>query len=231
MRNTIAVFKNQFNEFMADKEQLILFILFPALAFFQTRIVDLDYGMSPSQIVKGMASLFASVVMIMILPPIIAEHRENGSLRFMVMSGIKPFSYLLGIGSFFMVINMLVAGFFVWLGEFRGSALINFMLTMFLAVSCSILIGSIIGIVSKNRQKAVSFSIPIGMGLVMLPMFGEVLESIQPLLNILYLERINNMMLEVQTGAFMTDLFVVLVNIAMLVLIFAGIFKSKGLKS
>lgn len=126
MRNTIAVFKNQFNEFMADKEQLIVFILFPALAFFQTRIVDLDYGVSPSQIVKGMASIFASVVMIMILPPIIAEHRENGSLRFMVMSGIKPISYLMGIGGFFMVINMLVAWFFVWLGEFRGSALINF---------------------------------------------------------------------------------------------------------
>lgn len=72
---------------------------------------------------------------------------------------------------------------------------------------------------------------PIGMGLVMLPMFGEMLELIQPLLNILYLERINNMMLEVQTGAFMSDLFIVISNIAALVLIFVGIFKSKGLKS
>lgn len=231
MRNTIAVFKNQLNEFTADKEQLMMFILFPALAFFQARIMDLDDGVYPYQIVKGIASMFASVVMIMFIPPIIAEHRENGSLRFMVMSGIKPISYLLGIGGFFIVINMLVAGFFAWLGEFRGYSLMNFMLTMFLAVSCSILIGAIIGILSKNRQKAIGLSMPIGFGLAMLPMFGEVLEPIQPFLNILYFERINNMMLEVQTGEFMTDLVIVLANINVLVLIFAGLFKSKGMKS
>jgi len=231
MRNTIAIFKNQFNEFAADKEQLMLFILFPGLAFFQTRIVDLDEGIYPYQVLIGVAGMFVTAVMIMIIPPLIAEHRENGSLRFMVMSGIKPLSYLVGIGSFFVVLNMLVGLFFAWLGEFSGVALVNFLLTVFLGVICSILVGSIIGIISKNRQKAMGFSMPIGMGLALLPLFAQQLESIQPLINLLYFDRINNMMWAVHTGDFMTDLYVVLANIGFLTLIFAGLFKLKGMKS
>jgi len=231
MRNTIAIFKNQFNEFAADKEQLMLFVLFPGLAFFQARIMDLDEGVYPYQIVIGIAGMFATAVMIMLIPPIIAEHRENGSLRFMVMSGIKPLSYLFGIGGFFVVVNMLVGLFFAWLGEFSGVALVNFLLTILLGVICSILIGAIIGIISKNRQKAMGFSMPIGMGLAFLPMFAQQLESIQPVMNLLYLDRISNMMMAVGTGDFMMDLYVVLANIGVLTLVFAGLFKLKGMKS
>jgi len=231
MRNTIAVFKNQFNEFKADKEQLMLFILFPGLAFFQVRMTDLDYGVYPYQIVSVVGSMMAGAIMIMALPALIAEHRENGSLRFMVMSGIKPISYLFGVGGFFIVLNMLVAVFLAWLGEFNGTNLINFMLTMFLGFICSMLAAAIIGILSKNRQKALWLAMPIGFALAFLPMFAEALEPIQPLMNFLYIGRLTSMMEAVATGDFMTDLYVILANIAVLTMIFVGLFKIKGMKS
>lgn len=231
MRNTIAVFKNQFNEFLADKEILLFFIMFPGLAFFQTRIADLDEGVYPYQIISMLAIMFASSMMIMILPQIIAEHRENGSLRFMVMSGIKPSSYLVGMGGFFLVLNFLVALFFAWLGEFTGMVLVNFLVTILLGVICAILVAGIIGILSKNRQKAIGIAMPLGMGLVFLPMFGELIKPIQPLMNLLYVERVGQMMMEIQTGGFMMDVVVILANIAVLGIIFGVLFKLKGLKS
>jgi len=231
MRNTIAVFKNQFNEFISDKEQLMLYILFPGLAFFQVRMTDLDYGVYPYQIVSVVGSMMAGAIMIMALPALIAEHRENGSLRFMVMSGIKPTSYLLGVGGFFIVLNMLVAVFLAWLGEFNGTSLINFMLTMFLGFICSMLTAAIIGILSKNRQKALGIAMPVGFALAFLPMFAESLEAIQPIMNLLYVGRLSSMMESVSTGSFMTDLYVILANIAVLTMIFVGLFKIKGMKS
>lgn len=231
MRNTIAVFKNQINELLADKEQLLIFIIFPVLGFFQTRMVELDEGVYPYQIVLAVASMFASSVMIMALPQIIAEHRENGSLRFMVMSGIKPTSYLVGVGGFFLVLNILVAGFFAWLGELQGEALWRFLLAFLLAVTCAILVGMVLGVLSKNRQKAISLAMPIGMGIMLLPMFVEIIEPLQPVLEILYIDRVANMMQEIKTGIPLTDMYVVLVNIAVLLLVFAVLFKKKGMKA
>jgi len=230
MRNTLAVFKNQFNEFIADKEQLMLFVLFPGLAFFQARIADLDEGVYPYQIAIVFAAMFASTVMVMLIPPIVAEHRENGSLRFMVMSGIKPLSYLSGIGGFFIILNLLVGFYFAWLGAFSGVALVNFLLGVLLGVICSILIGAVIGILSKNRQKAMGFSMPIGMGLAFLPIFATSLEALQPIMNVLYLDRIANIMAAGDLAYVMNDIWVVLANVAVLVVIFAGLFKLKGLK-
>ena len=231
MRNTVAVFKNQFNEFMSDKEQMLMFIMFPGLAFFQVRIMDLDYGVYPYQIATSIGGMFATAIMIMLLPQLIAEHRENGSLRFLVMSGVKPISYLLGIGGFFLIINMVVAGFFAWLGEFTGYALVNFIVIMLVGVICTILIGAIIGILSKNRQKALGLAMPVGFGIAFLPMFSAVLEPLQPVMDLLYVERINNMMMEVHTGNFIGDLYVVLANIAVLTIVFAVLFKMKGIKN
>jgi len=231
MRNTIAVFKNQVQEFKADKEQLIIFILFPAMAFFQTRMVELDDGVYPYQIVTAVAGMFVSSIVIMVLPQIIAEHRENGSLRFMVMSGIKPTSYLLGLGGFFLVICMAVALFMAWLGEFTGPVLVNFLLVMLVGLICSTLLAAIIGIVSKNRQKAMGVAMPLGFMIAFLPMLAEMLEPLQSILDLLFVERINHMMIAIHTGDFLADLYVVLGNIAVLTALFAVLFKWKGLKA
>ena len=229
MNNTIAVFKNQINEFLADKEQLLMYAIFPLLALLQTRVMDLDYGVYPYQIISVFGAMFTASVMIMLLPAVIAEHRENGSLRFMVMSGIKPGSYLLGIGGFFLLMNMLVALFFAWLGEFTGSALGRFLLTMFLAFVCSTLVAAIIGILSKNRQKAMGLSLPIGMGVAFLPMFAGSIEPLHAIMDILYIGRINNMMVNVTNQVYYTDLLVVLANIIALLVIFVILFKKKGM--
>jgi len=231
MRNTIAVFKNQINEFRADKEQMLMFVLFPLMAFVQTRVMDMDYGVYPYQIVTGVAGMFASAILIMLLPQIIAEHRENGSLRFMVMSGIKPGSYLLGIGGFFVILCMAVALFLGWLGEFSGAALVNFLLIMLLGVICSALVAAIVGIVSKNRQKASGIAMPLGFAIALLPMFAEMIEPLQPILDLLFIERINHMMLGVHTGDFLPDLYVVLANMVVLAVAFSVLFKIKGMKA
>lgn len=231
MRNTVAVFKNQFNEFLSDKEVLLFFVMFPTMVFLQTHIMELNEGVYPYMIVKGMGSMFASAFMIMILPQLIAEHHENGSLRFMVMSGIKPISYLMGIGGFFLMLNMISATAFAWMGEFTGTALINFMLTMLLGTVSSILVAAIIGILSKNRQKAMGIALPAGMGLMFLPMLVNAFEPLGPILDLLYLGRLDNMMAAVFTGDFMMDVIVILVNIVVLGVIFAVLFKRKGLKS
>ena len=230
MRNTLSVLKNQKNELIADKEQIILFVMFPALAFIQARVLELDYGIYPYQIVSMIGLMFALSGFVMMMPQVIAEHRENGSLRFMVMSGIKPHSYLLGLGGFYFILGMITTGVFAVIGEMSADVLINFTVVMALGIICSVILASIIGILSKNRQKAMGYAFPIGFIIMFLPMFADMLEPLAPILDLTFINRLSYLLMSGNLTDSINHVVVILINIAVLLTIFTGLFKVKGLK-
>jgi len=237
MRDAVAVFRNQFNEFRKDKVLLLFFFLWLVMVLALPAISEMGFGEPdnwdyPSQIALGAGVMVAGGYMIGFLSPIIAKHRKEGHL-----SRVKLISYLLGVGGFFVVLCMGVALFIAWVGELRGHALANYMLIMLLAITCSILIAAIIGILSKTSKITLRISVPIGVAIGMLLKVRngvpalQIIEPIRPFINWFYTERINNMLIEVHTGNFMGDIYVVLGNIAFLTIVFTALCKMKRVKS
>jgi hypothetical protein len=231
MRNTGAVFMNKLAEFKKDKESLIAFALLPALAIFQVMFMGLDYGISPNDVIKPLALVAATSIFIMVLPQVIAEHRENGSLRFLVMAGIKPISYLLGVGGAFVAMGALAMTIFIWLGEFSAQALPRFISITLLAMICSMLISAILGILSKNRQKAMGLAIPVSMASMFLPQIAQTVEPLNRIFDYTFIGRGAYMMSDLYYNFSMMSILILLANIVLLSITFVVIYHKKGMKN
>jgi hypothetical protein len=110
------------------------------------------------------------------------------------------------------------------------------MLVVLLTFICSALVGAIIGLLSKNEKMAEKIAFPLALAIALFAKYRNgvpafPLEEIRPHITWLYTERFNFMMLEIHTGDFITGIFIMLGNIAVLAVVFAVLFKIKGVKS
>jgi len=231
--NAVAVFRNQFKEFIRDKFQLLFFIIWALVTVAWPVISDLGFGESdnwdyPRQIAPALGVAVAGGFTIWIFASVVAKHRANGYL-----SSVKLTSYLLGVSGFYITLSMVMAVFIALVGLLSGLALVNYMLIILLVVICTMLLGAIIGVLSKNKDTALGVSYPLGIVLLGLIKARngvyalQILDPIRPYIRWLYAERINNMLIEVHTGNFMSDVYVVLGNIAVLAIIFTFAIKRK----
>ena len=231
IRDVAVVFRNQFNKFRANKFQMIFFLVWAVVTLLWPLISSLGLGEPdnwdyPRQIAPALGLIIAGGLTILIFASETAEQRENGSL-----ARAKLASYFLGVGGFYVVLSMIMAVFIALVGTLSGLALVNYMLIILLAIICAFLIGSIIGVLSKTTQMALTISYPIGLALALLFKFRngvpafQMINPIRPYINWFYMERINKMLIEVHTGNFISDILVILGNIAVLAIIFAVLYK------
>jgi hypothetical protein len=222
VRTALAVFGNQFKEFRSDKMQLIFFFVWAVVTFAWPLISSMGFGEPdnwdyPRQIAPALGIAVAGGAMLLIFAPVVARHKENGYLL-----KTKPVSYFLGIGGFYAVLNMIMAVYIALVGALSGLAIVNYMLLLLLATICAMLIGAIIGILSKDDKTALYTSYPLGFAFVMLFKFRngvpafQMINPIRPFINWFYMERINYMLIEVLTGFNISDILVLLANIFVL---------------
>ena len=224
-RNTIAVFKNQFNEFKSSKIQWLLVLIAPLVAFVFPRVLALEvtagieYWDYPNQVAPVVGVLVTSAISLCIFALTVAGHRKNGYL-----SDTKLIPYLLGVGGFYLILTMVGAVFVALAGQLGGFTFANFMLITLLTFICSALIGAIIGILSKSKQMAFQIVYPLSAVIILVFKYRNgvpaiPLEQIRPHINWLYLERMNNMLFEVHTGNFIVDVYFMLGNIVVLTVV------------
>ena len=102
MRSAKAIFKKQLHDVRKNRMVLIQFIMLPMMAFVMTELVAKPAADIPnSMFVTMFAAMFVGMTPLMATASAIAEDRERKSLRFLVMAGVKPHEYLLGVGGFY----------------------------------------------------------------------------------------------------------------------------------
>ena len=169
MRNIDAVFMKQLKETFKNKAMLIQFLMLPLFAVIMENSIKLD-NMPEHFFVKLFAVMFVGMAPLTCMSSVISEEKEKNTLRALMMSSVKPFQYLIGVGMYVWLMCMAGALVFAILGDYNGADFCIFMLIMAAGILLSGLTGAVIGVFSKNQMSAASITVPVMMVFSFLPM-------------------------------------------------------------
>jgi ABC-2 type transport system permease protein len=231
MRSIKAIFIKHALEMFKNRMVLIQFAVFPIIAFAMTELVaKADETIPDTMFVMMFAAIFAGMIMLTTTTGLIAEDKEHKSLRFLIMAGVKPYEYLLGMGGVLLSANLLISCVFALMGGFDSRGFIQFLCVMTLGSAASILLGASIGILSKNQQAATAISMPVAMALGFCPIFTIFNETASKLFSIFYTQQMGVVVNDF-TGDIVKPILIILSNIAVLTVLFTLVYKKKGLKN
>jgi len=228
MRSVNAVFGKQIRILTKNKEMLVQFLLFPAVAIIFNLLIGEQEGMAENMFVKMMAGVFAGMALITTSAGIIAEDKERKSLRLLIMGGVKPQAYLIGVIGAIMLGATFSSLAFGFAASFSGIEFFRFLVIMMLGAIASTLLGATVGILAKNQQAATSLGMPVAMILGFGPMISVFNETVGRVLYPFYTLQIN-VVIENAAESILRPVLIVLGNIVVLTVLFVIAYRKKGL--
>ncbi len=230
MKNITAVFMKQIKETFKNKAILIQFLMFPVMVIVMENAVKLE-DMPEHFFVKLFAVMFVGMAPLTCMSAIISEEKEKNTLRALMMSNVKPFEYLVGVGFYVWLMCMAGAVVFAVCGGYESMDFCAFMLIMSTGILLSELTGAVIGVFSKNQMSATSVTVPVMMIFSFLPMLSMFNESIEKIARITYSQQMNVLINGLGTADVKAEsVIVIAVNFAFMAVLFAVAFKKKGLE-
>ncbi len=229
MRNVAVIFQKQIKDTFKNKEILIQFVLFPLMAFIMEKLIQVE-ELPQNYFVNMFASMFVGMAPLVSIAAVISEEKEKNTLRVLMMSGVKPSEYLLGVGSYIWIACMVGALAMGMTGNYKGRELVVFLVVMGVGILASMLIGAAIGTLSRNQMMATSLTVPVMMVFAFLPMLAGFNENIKKIAKVAYSEQVG--ILIGRVGAFhvgFENVFVIVGNMLIAVLVFRYAYRKCGL--
>ncbi|MCL2842856.1 MAG: ABC transporter permease [Oscillospiraceae bacterium] len=219
-----AIFTKQMADLPKNMSVLLLFIMWPLMAFVIGNLmgyVEIQAGMFASM-------LIASGPMVSIANNV-AEDNEYKGLRFLVMAGVKPWQYLVGMAGAFILVSVLSLASLFWIGGVTGDVLLRASIVGLLGLIASSILGGAVGIFAKNVQQAAAISTPLMMILGFAPMFAAANETLARIAEFLFPMQVMVVILNPYAD-FTRALIVIAGNAVVLLAFFAIAYKKKGLR-
>jgi len=231
MKNIIVIFTKQLKDTLKNKAVLIQFILFPVMAVIMENSIPMDAMPMPEHFFVTMfSSMFVGMAPLVSIASIIAEEKEQNTLRALMMSNVTPIQYLLGIGFYVLFICMLSSTAFGLCGGYHGMEFVQFLLFMALGICISILIGAIIGSISKNQMAATSLTVPVMMVFSFLPMLAMFNDTIAKVAKFAYSQQIYLLISNIgNTTPEAKNILILSVNAVISLVLFFVAYIKKGL--
>lgn len=230
MKNITAVFLKQIKETFRNKTILIQFLMFPVMVIIMENAIKLE-NMPEHFFVKLFAVMFVGMAPLTCMSAIISEEKEKNTLRALMMSNVKPFEYLLGVGAYVFIMCIIGAVVFAVCGGYEGKDLLVFMVIMGAGILLSSLTGAVIGVFSKNQMSATSITIPVMMIFSFLPMLSMFNENIEKVARITYSQQMSILINGIGNSAIKPESIVIIaVNFVVASILFTLAFRKKGLE-
>ena len=230
MRNISAVLLKQMKETLKNKTILIQFLMFPVMTISMETAIKME-DMPEHYFVKIFSVMFVGMAPLSCLSAIISEEKEKDTLRALMMSNVKAYEYLLGVGIYVWIMCMIGALVFAICGEYSGMDMLVFLLIMAFGILVSGLIGSVIGIFSKNQMSATSVTVPVMMVFSFLPMIGMFNESVEKIARITYSQQMTVLINGLGSSEMTAEsLIVIAANFVVAAALFIIAYKKKGLE-
>ena len=198
MRHVKAVFKKQLKETVKNTPVLIQFIMFPAMTLIMNHAVHIE-GLPRNYFVTLFAGMFMGMAPLTSISSIIAEEKEKNTLRVLRMSNVKPWEYLLGVGSYVLLFCFLGAAVIAFSGDYPAPERAVLLLIMIAGILSSLLFGAAVGTLSKNQITATSLTVPLMMIFSFLPMLSMVNSQIEKFGKFIYTVQLQNMLLNLRS--------------------------------
>lgn len=228
MRNIAAIFKKQIKDTLKNKTVLIQFIMFPILTLIMNNAIQID-GMPENFFVNLFAAMYIGMAPMTSIAAIISEEKETNTLRVLMMSIVKPYEYLTGIGSYIFFACMLGASVICVAGNYTLHSSLAFMVVMTIGIFISLLLGAAIGTLSQTQMMATSLTVPVMIILSFLPMLSMFNTTIAKIARFTYSEQISLMIhhinsLQPEPG----DICIIVLNIVLFAALFITAYKKCG---
>ena len=109
LRKIKAIFVKEIKDALRSNRIVFLFLLFPVFGYLITAMMKGDAGTNPLIFL----TMHISMIPLMITAALIAEEKDKQTLRVLILSNVKPLQYLLGVGSFVFVLNIVTSCLFL----------------------------------------------------------------------------------------------------------------------
>jgi len=226
INNVNAVFGKQVKDILKNTQVLVLFAVFPVIAYVMSTSMQTE-GIFFASIFGTMHAVFTPL---MATASIIAEEKEKNTLRVLILANVKPLEYLLSIGSFVFILTNISSFLFAWLAGFCGAEYICFVLVMMLGSICSMILGAALGVSSRNQMSATAEAMPLAMVFSFLPMLASFNVSIKSVSRFTFSQQISNLLASPAIKTFTAEPFIIIgTNLLIIVLLFIFVFRRKGL--
>ena len=230
MKNITAVFLKQIKETFRNKTILIQFLMFPVMVIIMENAIKLE-NMPEHFFVKLFAVMFVGMAPLTCMSAIISEEKAKNTLRALMLSNVKPFAYLLGVGAYVFIMCIIGAVVFAVCGGYEGKDLLVFMVIMGAGILLSSLTGAVIGVFSKNQMSATSLTIPVMMIFSFLPMLSMFNENIEKVARITYSQQMSILINGIGNSAIKPEsIIIIAVNFVVASILFTLAFRKKGLE-
>ena len=193
MKNIIAIFKKQVRDTLRNKTVLIQFLMFPAMTLIMNNTVRLP-DMPENFFVTLFATMYIGMAPLTSIAAVISEEKEKNTLLVLIMSNVKPWEYLLGIGSYVWIACMAGSLVICVAGNYSLKTGLIFMGIMAVGILISLLVGAVIGIGSRTQMMATSITVPVMMIFSFLPMLSLFNGTVAKIARFVYSEQISRML-------------------------------------
>ncbi|MBO4579982.1 MAG: ABC transporter permease [Clostridiales bacterium] len=228
MQKILVIFKKQLRDTVRNKTILIQFILFPLLTLIMENAVTLD-NMPEHFFTKLFAVMYIGMAPVTSVASVISEEKEKDTLRVLMMANIKPWQYLIGVGTHVWTICML--GALLMSTGLPASERPFFLTVMAIGFIISVILGACIGIASRNQMMATSLVMPVMMVLSFAPMLAMFNDIIKKGAAVFYTQQLKTVFDEMSWSTFSAkNITVICLNVIVFVLLFAVLYRKKGLE-
>lgn len=228
-RIIFAIFQNQIKNVLKNTSVLVLFFVFPVIAFVMTNAMSEQAGQL-SFFISVFGTMHAVFTPIVTIASIVAEEKEKNTLRVLIMSNVKPFEYMLSIGGFVLIFTLLTGSVFIAVGSYSGITALKLLLYMAIGCICSIILGLAIGGFSKNMMSANAIAVPVGMLFAFLPMLASFNQAIENISRFTYGQQISNLIADPKhIGFSIVNISVITANFLLLLIAFVIVFRRNRL--
>lgn len=225
MKNIVAIFKKQLKDTWKNRTILIQFVMFPVMTLIMNNAIKMQ-EMPEHFFVNLFATMYIGMAPLTSMAAIISEEKEKNTLRVLIMSNVKPYEYLLGIGSYVWFACMIGGIVICAAGRYNLQTSIAFMGIMAIGILTSLLIGAIIGVSSKTQMMATSITVPVMMIFSFAPMLSLFNSTIKKIARIIYSEQISRMFNQINSLQLNAEnIGVIIINILIAAIMFIIIFK------
>ena len=228
MHNILVVIKKQLRDTLKNKTILIQFILFPIMTIIMENLVKID-DMPENFFAKMFAVMYIGMAPLTAAAAVISEEKEKNTLRVLMMADMKPWQYLIGVGTHVWTICML--GALLMSTGLPASERPFFLTVMAIGFIISVILGACIGIASRNQMMATSLVMPVMMVLSFAPMLAMFNDIIKKGATVFYTQQLKTVFDEMSWSAIGTKSIVIIcANALVFAVLFAVLYRKKGLE-
>ncbi len=226
-RKIKAIFIKEFKDAFKSNKIVFMFLLFPVFTYFLAFVMKGNAGSNPLIFLM----MHISMVPVMVTAALIAEEKDKNTLKVLILSNVRPMQYLIGVGSFVFIINIITSCLFLPLLHLQLVFIPKFLIVISIGMLCSTILGAIVGMIVKGGANIAAATLPVSIVFAIFPLLAS--GSGNPFLamvaELLYSGQLVTIIFDVANNFTFIRLLIMILNAVFFLIVFTLVYNNKKL--